>query len=153
MSVLPLADPASWSFALAGSPAWDCLAVLGRVTVGLGRRFPQLAAVTAHEVGVPRRVRNSWSPGTRRALASALAAAMSSPWAGVCTYFPALALAAEMGADAEVDAADAQAGQPRDPHGSCQERELNPGRPHFARRSLYQGCPLGIIYVGLPCNR
>jgi hypothetical protein len=50
MRVLPLADPASRSFALAGSPAGDCLAVLEAVTAGLRRRFPALAAVTAHEV-------------------------------------------------------------------------------------------------------
>jgi hypothetical protein len=50
MRVLPLADPASRSFVLAGSPAGDCLAVLEAVTAGLRRRFPALAAVTAHEV-------------------------------------------------------------------------------------------------------
>jgi len=37
-------------FAPAGSPAGDCLAVLEAVTAGLARRFPVLAAVTAHEV-------------------------------------------------------------------------------------------------------
>jgi hypothetical protein len=50
MGVLPLADPASRSFAPAGSPAGDCLTVLEAVRAGLGRRFPRLAAVTAHEV-------------------------------------------------------------------------------------------------------
>ncbi len=48
--VLPLADPVSRPLAAAGSPAGDCLAVLEAVTAGLGRRFPELAAVTAHEV-------------------------------------------------------------------------------------------------------
>jgi Domain of unknown function (DUF6431) len=48
--VLPLADPLSRPFAPAGSAAGDCLAVLEAVTAGLARRFPQLAAVTAHEV-------------------------------------------------------------------------------------------------------
>jgi len=48
--VLPLADPLSRSFAPAGSPAGDCLAVLEAVTAGLRCRFPALAAVTAHEV-------------------------------------------------------------------------------------------------------
>jgi len=32
-----------------GSPAGDCLAVLGAVTAGLRERFPVLAAVSAHE--------------------------------------------------------------------------------------------------------
>ena len=50
MGVLPLADPLSRPFAPAGSPAGDCLAALEAVTAGLARRFPQLAAVTAHEV-------------------------------------------------------------------------------------------------------
>ncbi|MFI5080961.1 MAG: hypothetical protein ACHQCE_07815, partial [Streptosporangiales bacterium] len=48
--VLPLADPVSRVLVAAGSPAGDCLAVLEAVTAGLGRRFPVLAAVTAHEV-------------------------------------------------------------------------------------------------------
>jgi hypothetical protein len=48
--VLPLADPVSRPFVPAGSPAGDCLAVLEAVTAGLRRRFPVLAAVTAHEV-------------------------------------------------------------------------------------------------------
>jgi hypothetical protein len=48
--VLPLADPAARPFASAGSPAGDCLAALEAVTAGLRHRFPQLAAVTAHEV-------------------------------------------------------------------------------------------------------
>ena len=48
--LLPLADPVSRSFVPAGSPAGDCLAVLEAVTAGLRRRFPVLAAVTAHEV-------------------------------------------------------------------------------------------------------
>ena len=48
--VLPLADPVSRPFIPAGSPAGDCLAVLEAVTAGLRRRFPVLAAVTAHEV-------------------------------------------------------------------------------------------------------
>ena len=48
--VLPLADPAARPFASAGSPAGDCLAALEAVTAGLRCRFPQLAAVTAHEV-------------------------------------------------------------------------------------------------------
>jgi len=50
MAVVPLADPVSRPFAPAGSPAGDCLAVLEAVTGGLARRFPALAAVTAHEV-------------------------------------------------------------------------------------------------------
>jgi hypothetical protein len=50
MGVLPLADPAARPFAPAGSPAGDCLAALEAVTAGLRRRFPRLAAVTAHEV-------------------------------------------------------------------------------------------------------
>src|SRR5438132_6730669 len=50
MAVVPLADPVSRPFAPAGSPAGDCLAVLEAVTGGLARRFPVLAAVTAHEV-------------------------------------------------------------------------------------------------------
>jgi hypothetical protein len=48
--VLPLADPVSRVLVPAGSPAGDCLAVLEAVTAGLARRFPALAAVTAHEV-------------------------------------------------------------------------------------------------------
>jgi len=48
--VLLLADPVSRPFIPAGSPAGDCLAVLEAVTAGLRRRFPVLAAVTAHEV-------------------------------------------------------------------------------------------------------
>jgi len=48
--VLPLADPVARLFAPAGSPGGDCLAALEAVTAGLRRRFPQLAAVTAHEV-------------------------------------------------------------------------------------------------------
>lgn len=48
--VLPLADPVSRPLVPAGSPAGDCLAVLEAVTAGLRRRFPVLAAVTAHEV-------------------------------------------------------------------------------------------------------
>jgi hypothetical protein len=48
--VLPLADPVARAFAPAGSPAGDCLAVLEAVTAGLRRRFPRLAAVSAHEV-------------------------------------------------------------------------------------------------------
>ena len=48
--VLPLADPVSRPFVPAGSAAGDCLAVLEAVTAGLRRRFPVLAAVTAHEV-------------------------------------------------------------------------------------------------------
>jgi len=48
--LLPLADPVARSFVPAGSPAGDCLAALEAVTAGLGRRFPALAAVTAHEV-------------------------------------------------------------------------------------------------------
>lgn len=48
--VLPLADPLARAFAPAGSPAGDCLVVLEAVTAGLRRRFPALAAVTAHEV-------------------------------------------------------------------------------------------------------
>jgi len=50
MGVLPLADPVARPFAPAGSPAGDCLAVLEAVRAGLARRFPALAAVTAHEV-------------------------------------------------------------------------------------------------------
>jgi len=50
MGVLPLADPLARPFAPAGSPAGDCLAALEAVRAGLARRFPQLAAVTAHEV-------------------------------------------------------------------------------------------------------
>ena len=48
--VLPLADPVSRPLVAAGSAAGDCLAVLEAVTAGLRRRFPVLAAVTAHEV-------------------------------------------------------------------------------------------------------
>jgi Domain of unknown function (DUF6431) len=48
--VLPLASPAARPFVPAGSPAGDCLAVLEAVTAGLRRRFPRLAAVSAHEV-------------------------------------------------------------------------------------------------------
>lgn len=48
--LLPLADPAGRVLVPAGSPGGDCLAVLEAVTTGLGRRFPRLAAVTAHEV-------------------------------------------------------------------------------------------------------
>jgi hypothetical protein len=48
--VLPLADPLARAFAPAGSPAGDCLVALEAVTAGLRRRFPRLAAVTAHEV-------------------------------------------------------------------------------------------------------
>ena len=48
--VLPLADPLARPLVAAGSPAGDCLAVLEAVTAGLRRRFPRLAAVTAHEV-------------------------------------------------------------------------------------------------------
>jgi hypothetical protein len=48
--VLLLADPVSRPFVPAGSAAGDCLAVLEAVTAGLRRRFPVLAAVTAHEV-------------------------------------------------------------------------------------------------------
>jgi hypothetical protein len=48
--VLPLADPVFRALVPAGSPAGDCLAVLEAVTAGLARRFPELAAVTAHEV-------------------------------------------------------------------------------------------------------
>ena len=48
--LLPLADPVARPFVPAGSPAGDCLAVLEAVTAGLRRRFPALAAVTAHEV-------------------------------------------------------------------------------------------------------
>lgn len=48
--LLPLADPVSRALVPAGSPAGDCLAVLEAVTAGLRRRFPALAAVTAHEV-------------------------------------------------------------------------------------------------------
>jgi hypothetical protein len=48
--LLPLADPAARPFVPAGSPSGDCLAVLEAVTAGLARRFPALAAVTAHEV-------------------------------------------------------------------------------------------------------
>ena len=76
MGMLPLADPLSRSFAPAGSPAGDCLAVLEAVTAGLRCRFPALAAVTAHEVaahltggcGWPRRGRPSGStrPCSRR---------------------------------------------------------------------------------------
>jgi Domain of unknown function (DUF6431) len=50
MGVLPLAGPLARPFAPAGSPAGDCLAALEAVRAGLARRFPQLAAVTAHEV-------------------------------------------------------------------------------------------------------
>ena len=48
--LLPLADPVSRALVPAGSPAGDCLAALEAVTAGLARRFPALAAVTAHEV-------------------------------------------------------------------------------------------------------
>jgi hypothetical protein len=48
--LLPLADPAGRVLVPAGSPGGDCLAVLEAVTAGLRRRFPQLAAVTAHQV-------------------------------------------------------------------------------------------------------
>jgi hypothetical protein len=48
--VLPLADPLLRPVVPAGSPAGECLAVLEAVRAGLGRRFPRLAAVTAHEV-------------------------------------------------------------------------------------------------------
>ena len=48
--VLLLADPLARPLVAAGSPAGDCLVVLEAVTAGLRRRFPQLAAVTAHEV-------------------------------------------------------------------------------------------------------
>ena len=48
--LMPLADPAGRVLVPAGSPGGDCLAVLEAVTAGLGRRFPRLAAVTAHEV-------------------------------------------------------------------------------------------------------
>jgi hypothetical protein len=48
--VLPLADPLSRPLVAAGSAAGDCLAALEAVTAGLRRRFPALAAVTAHEV-------------------------------------------------------------------------------------------------------
>jgi hypothetical protein len=50
MGVLPLADPLARVLAPAGSAAGDCLAALEAVTAGLARRFPDLAAVTAHEV-------------------------------------------------------------------------------------------------------
>jgi hypothetical protein len=50
MRVLPLADPVARPLVAAGSPAGDCLAALQAVTAGLARRFPRLAAVTAHEV-------------------------------------------------------------------------------------------------------
>ena len=42
--------PGVRSLVPAGSAAGDCLAVLEAVTAGLRRRFPALAAVTAHEV-------------------------------------------------------------------------------------------------------
>ena len=48
--VLALADPVGRPLVPSGSAAGDCLAVLEAVTAGLRRRFPQLAAVTAHEV-------------------------------------------------------------------------------------------------------
>ena len=50
MGVLPLADPLARPLVPAGSPAGDCLAALQAVTAGLARRFPPLAAVSAHEV-------------------------------------------------------------------------------------------------------
>ncbi len=50
MRLLPLADPEARVLAPAGSPGGDCLAALQAVTAGLARRFPGLAAVTAHEV-------------------------------------------------------------------------------------------------------
>ncbi len=50
MGVLPLADPVSRPLPPAGSAAGDCLAALEALRAGLARRFPALAAVTAHEV-------------------------------------------------------------------------------------------------------
>ena len=52
MRLLPLAsgEEAARPLAPSGSPGGDCLAVLEAVTAGLARRFPQLAAVAAHEV-------------------------------------------------------------------------------------------------------
>jgi hypothetical protein len=52
MRLLPLASGAEAARPLvpSGSPAGDCLAALEAVTAGLGRRFPALAAVSAHEV-------------------------------------------------------------------------------------------------------
>ena len=48
--VLALADPVARPLVPPGSAAGECLAVLEAVTAGLARRFPGLAAVTAHEV-------------------------------------------------------------------------------------------------------
>jgi hypothetical protein len=50
MGVLAVADPVVGPLVPSGSPAGDCLAALEAVSAGLARRFPQLAAVTAHEV-------------------------------------------------------------------------------------------------------
>jgi len=52
MALRPLAAGPGAARALvpAGSAAGDCLAALEAVTAGLRRRFPALAAVTAHEV-------------------------------------------------------------------------------------------------------
>jgi hypothetical protein len=52
MRLLPLAsgEEAARPLVPSGSPGGDCLAVLEAVTAGLARRFPALAAVTAHEV-------------------------------------------------------------------------------------------------------
>jgi hypothetical protein len=50
--LLPLAsgEEAARPLQPSRSPGGDCLAVLEAVTAGLRRRFPQLAAVTAHQV-------------------------------------------------------------------------------------------------------
>jgi Domain of unknown function (DUF6431) len=48
--LLPLVDPAARVLVPAGSGGGDCLAVLEAVTAGLARRFPAVAAVSAHEV-------------------------------------------------------------------------------------------------------